>query len=166
MNRYSVVHNVAIVGYTLRGAWIVTTDYDIDDAVTNGGETYVCYVGHTATAGDEPGVGVNWGDYWVLIDYIESSAFGYYPQGHGIVHMPSTWTVADIAFLVSDDVDGPYLPLYEDADLVIIDGPLANRAYLLPAAVAGSLFVKFWSNTAGANEAQGADRAFSIDLKS
>lgn len=166
MSRYSVVEQASIVGYALQGAWIVTTDYFIDDAVTNGGETYVCYVDHTAAAGDQPGVGANWEDYWILLAYTESSVFGYYPHGNGILHMPGTWTTADIAFLVSEDVDGPYLPLYEDANLVIIDGPVASRAYLLPTALTGSAFVKLWSNTTGVNEAQGGDRDFRLDLKS
>lgn len=166
MSRYSVVEQASIVGYTLRGAWVFSTVYSVDDAVTNGGETYVCILGHTAAATDEPGVGANWEDYWILIVYVESSVFGYYPQGHGILHMPGTWTAADLAFLVSEDVDGPYLPLYEDANLVIIDGPVASRAYLLPTALAGAAFVKLWSNTAGVNEAQGGDRNFQLDLKS
>jgi len=166
MSRHSVVANVSIVGYTLEGAWVVTTDYQVDDAVTNGGETYVCIADHTASATDEPGVGANWEDYWILIDYVESDVFSYYPQGHGILHMPSAWTAADIAFLVSEDVDGPYLPLYDGANLVIIDGPVASRAYLLPEDLAGSAFVKLWSNTLGVNEAQGGDRGFKLDLKS
>jgi hypothetical protein len=166
MSRFSDIDEVTIVGYTLEGGWIVTTDYQVDDAVTNGGETYVCIQTHTASATDEPGVGANWEDYWVLIDYVESDIFGYYPFENGILHMPGTWTAADIAFLVSEDVDGPYLPLYDGATLVIIDGPVASRAYSFPAALAGSAFVKLWSNTAGVNEAQGGDRNFSIDLKS
>ena len=154
------------MGYALQGPWVVTTDYFVDDAVTDAGETYVCIADHTAAATDRPGVGVNWEYYWVLIIYVESDVFSYYPQGNGILHMPGTWTAADLAFLVSEDVDGPYLPLYDDADLVIIDGPVASRAYLLPSALAGAAFIKLWSNTAGVNEAQGGDRGFRLDLKS
>jgi hypothetical protein len=166
MRRYSEIKQVSFPGYTLRGAWVITTDYSIDDAVTNDGETYICYLGHTAAAADEPGVGVNWTDYWVLVDYVESDVFAYYPHVAGMVHMPSAWTAADIAFLVSEDVDGPYLPLYDAATLVIIDGPIASRAYILPSGLAGSAYVKLWSNAAGVNEAQGGDRDISIDLKS
>ena len=60
MKRYSQTEQVSIPGYTLRGAWVVTTVYSIDDAVTDTGETYICIQGHTATANDRPGVGVNW----------------------------------------------------------------------------------------------------------
>ncbi len=166
MSRASVIERVSIVGYALQGAWVITTAYVIDDAVTNGGETYVCIADHTAAADDEPGVGVNWPDFWVLLAFVESSVFGHYPYGHGILHMPATWTAADIAFLVSEDVDGPYLPLYDGANLVIIDGPVASRAYLMPESLAGTSFVKLWSNTAGVNEAQGGDRDFIVNLKS
>ena len=162
----SIVKNVSIVGYTLRGGWLVTTGYVVDDAVTNGGETYACIQDHTAAAGDQPGVGVNWEDYWVLIDFVESSAFAYYPNLAGFLHMPAAWTTANIGFLVSSTVDGTYVPLYDiDGNLVIITGPTADNAYMLPESLAGSAFIKLWSNAAGVNEAQGADRIIVLDLK-
>lgn len=34
--------------------------------VENGGSTYKCIASHTSTAADEPGVGVNWTDFWEL----------------------------------------------------------------------------------------------------
>ena len=86
MSRESVVENISIVGYSLQGAWVVTTDYFVDDAVTNGGETYVCIQDHTAAAADQPGVGVNWEDYWVLIAYVESDIFTFYPSLAGFLH--------------------------------------------------------------------------------
>lgn len=166
MSRTSEVQEVEIVGYTLRGAWVVTTDYVLDDAVTDAGETYVCIQAHTATATDQPGVGINWEDYWVLIDYVESDIFRFYPSIAGILHMPSGWTAADIGFLVSPTVDGTFSPLYDIlGNLVVFTTPAVDTANVLPGELAGSLYVKLWSNTAGANEAQGADRAFLLDLK-
>jgi len=167
MNRESEVGNVLIEGNTLRGAWVVTTDYVVDDAVTNGGETYVCILDHTAAAGDEPGVGGSWTTYWALVDFVESGIFRFYPNFAGLLHMPATWTAADIGFLVSASSDGTYQPLYDRlGNLVVISGPVADRAYNLPSELTGSLFVKLWSNTAGVNEAQGGDRQFALDLKS
>lgn len=164
--RQSETVEVLITGYTLRGAWVVTTVYALDDAVTDTGETYVCIQGHTATANDRPGVGVNWEDYWILIDFVESGIFRVYPYEAGLLHMPSTWTAADIGFLVSPTLDGVFLPLYDILNnLVVISGPLASRAYTLPSELRTPLFVKLWSNTAGVNEAQGGDRDFLIDLK-
>ena len=165
--RTSETAEVLITGYTLRGAWVVTTAYVVDDAVTDTGETYVCIQGHTATATDRPGVGANWEDYWILLDFVESAIFRFYPHTAGILHMPSAWTAADIGFLVSPSVGSVFLPLYDVlGNLVIVDGPVASRSYTLPSELGGSLFVKLWSNTAGVNEAQGADRDFYIDLKS
>jgi hypothetical protein len=166
MSRESVVKQVSITGYTLQGAWLVTTVYSVDDAVTNGGETYVCIVGHTAAAGDEPGVGANWEDYWILIDFTASDAFGFYPRIEGFLHVPSAWTPADISFLVSPSVDGVFVPLYDTGGTLVSITPTVDKAYVLPSELAGSVFVKLWSNTAGVNEAQGGDRDFLLDLKS
>lgn len=166
MSRISEVEQLTIVGYTLRGAWVVTTAYILDDAVTDAGETYVCIQAHTAQATDQPGIGINWEDFWVLLDYVESDIFRFYPSIAGILHMPDTWTAADIGFLVSPTVDGTFRPLYDiSGNLVVFSGPAADTANVLPPELSGAIYVKLWSNTAGANEAQGADRAFLLDLK-
>lgn len=166
MTRESASRQVSITGYALQGGWLITTGYSVDDAVTNGGETYVCIQDHTSTALDEPGVGANWTDFWILIDFTASGAFGFYPYIEGFLHMPSTWTAANISFLVSDTVDGTYVPLYNSGGtLVALIGPAVDNAYVLPSELAGSAFAKLWSNTGGSNEAQGADRAFALDLK-
>lgn len=48
------------------GAWALTTEYAADDAVENDGSSYICILGHTSGADNEPGVGVNWETYWSL----------------------------------------------------------------------------------------------------
>jgi hypothetical protein len=112
-------------------------------------------------------VGGSWTDFWVLVDFIASDAFGFYPYIEGLLHMPSTWTAANISFLVSDAVDGTYVPLYNPGGtLVALIGPAVDNTYVLPSELAGSTFVKLWSNAAGVNEAQGGDRDFLLDLKS
>jgi hypothetical protein len=166
MSRISETQEISIVGYTLQGAWVITTDYFVDDAVTNGGETYVCIQDHTAAAGNEPGVGGSWTDFWVLIVYVESDIFRYYPSIAGILHMPAAWTAADIGFLVSPTVDGTFSPLYDiSGSLVVFSTPAVDTANVLPIELQGSVYVKLWSNTAGVNEAQGGDRDFLLDLK-
>ncbi len=166
MTEESIVERVTIIGYNLRGAWLTATGYVVDDAVTNGGETYVCILDHTSGAGDEPGVGGSWTTYWVLVDYIESDIFSIHLVMVGILHMPTAWTAADIGFLASPTVDGTFLPLYDESgNLVVLSIPSVDSAYVLPLDLTGVLFAKLWSNTAGANEAQGADRVFNIDLK-
>lgn len=49
------------------GGWLIATAYTAGLAVTNGGDTYYCYADHTAAAGNEPGVGANWQDFWTLL---------------------------------------------------------------------------------------------------
>jgi len=71
-----------------------------------------------------------------------------------------------IGLVTAPTVSGVFYPLRDALDnLVIIDGPAADRAYALPLELVGALYVKLWSNTAGVNEAQGGDRLFLLDLK-
>ena len=84
----------------------------------------------------------------------------------GVVHMPAAWTVADIGFHVSTEVDGTYLPLFDESGvLVVISGPIADQSYTIPARVAGVKYAKLWSNLAGADENQGAARTLIFDRK-
>jgi hypothetical protein len=53
--------------YPWTGPWVITTVYAVNDTVENDGSGYVCTTGHTATAGDEPGVGGSWTTYWDLL---------------------------------------------------------------------------------------------------
>ena len=89
--------------------------------------------------------------------------FGKYSRG--VIHMPAAWTAADIGFHVSSEVDGTYQPLYDGANPVVISGPDADLVFPLPAALAPALFFKLWSNTAGADENQAADRVITVELK-
>ena len=53
--------------YPWQGAWVLTTVYAVNDCVENDGSGYVCIVGHTASATDEPGTGASWETYWDLL---------------------------------------------------------------------------------------------------
>lgn len=87
--------------------------------------------------------------------------------GYGILHMPATWTAADIGFQVSSELDGTFLPLYDDAGaLVEIASPAVDQAMRIPVEVLAARFVKIWSQTGGADTNQGAERALIIDMKS
>jgi len=44
--------------FTYQGAWAATTDYALDDVVTNGGNTYICKAAHTS--GASFATGSNW----------------------------------------------------------------------------------------------------------
>lgn len=93
----------------------------------------------------------------------EAIVFG--PYSKGVIHMPAAWTAADIGFHISSDPDGVYQPLYDGANPVVISGPGADRVFPLPAGLAPAHFFKLWSNTAGADTNQGADRVIIVELK-
>lgn len=48
------------------GDWITATPYSLYDNVVHNGSSYSCISGHTSDAASEPGVGVDWEDYWQL----------------------------------------------------------------------------------------------------
>jgi hypothetical protein len=81
--------------------------------------------------------------------------------------MPAAWTAANIGFQVSSTFDGTYLPLYDDAgNIVEIASPAVDQAMRVPVEVLAARFVKIWSQTAGADTNQGAERALIVDMKS
>lgn len=75
-------------------AWAAPVAYAAADHVQSGGVNYYCYVAHTSSAADEPGVGVNWADYW-------------YALTSDIVEIPTQYAEADLedlSFVQSADV--------------------------------------------------------------
>lgn len=64
--RVRIWQNGALVQAVIFGAWLTATAYIAGLAVTNGGDTYYCYLAHTSGATTEPGVGADWEDYWTL----------------------------------------------------------------------------------------------------
>ena len=48
-------------------AWVTSTSYYRTDKVKDGGNSYECVEAHTSSAGNRPGSGVSWEDYWKLI---------------------------------------------------------------------------------------------------
>ena len=153
-----------IQGYTDQGAWLITTGYVVDDMVADGGVDYVCIVGHTSTAADQPGVGANWEDFWVVLSST-TDAFEMAKYWRGVFHMPADWDAADVGFQVSIDADGPYLPLYDGTGTLVAITPAVDRSYPLPASLAGAKFVRLWSMSAGTDVEQSADRTIGLDFK-
>ncbi len=70
--------NFALVSEALEGIvpWLVDTGYLLDDKVTANGSVWRCILAHTSTANDEPGEGVNYATYWVLVSVMLASATG------------------------------------------------------------------------------------------
>jgi hypothetical protein len=155
---------VTIQGYSDQGGWLITTDYVVDELVNDTGVEYVCIVAHTSTAADRPGVGANWEDFWEVLDSTtDPFEMQYYSKA--IFHMPDTWSAADIGFKVAEIADGVYLPLYmTDGNLEAIT-PAVDRSYAFPSSVAGAKYVKLWSNSAGTDVLQAADRVILLDFK-
>jgi hypothetical protein len=58
---------VAGVIGTWQGAWVTATVYAVDDAVENGGGSFICISAHTSGATDEPDVGASWETKWDLV---------------------------------------------------------------------------------------------------
>ncbi len=80
----------------------------------------------------------------------------------GLVGVPSAWTAAAIGFKVSDSIDGTFSPLRDETGaLVEVSGVQTAAAgwYKLPDALKGAFYAKLWSENAGADANQGADRA-------
>lgn len=48
--------------------WATSTSYLANDVVSNGGTFYKAIQAHTSSAAEEPGIGVDWEDYWVALD--------------------------------------------------------------------------------------------------
>jgi hypothetical protein len=88
--------------------------------------------------------------------------FGGYRSG--TVHMPAAWTAASIGFYVCDTETGTYQPLYEGATLVEMTVTV-DRSYPLPAALAGCMWVKLWSQTAASGVNQVAEATIRLTLK-
>ena len=66
------------------GAWQTATGYTTGQAVSNGGTTYVSIVNHTSGAASEPGVGVDWEDFWqLLVERNPNSGFQVAVLGNG-----------------------------------------------------------------------------------
>ena len=86
----------------------------------------------------------------------------------GAFIIPAAWTAASLAFKVCDTISGTYVPLRDKAGALIEMTSMptaASEARLLPAEVFNSApFVKLWSETAGADVTQGADRVFTLCL--
>jgi hypothetical protein len=83
----------------------------------------------------------------------------------GVLRLPAAWTAASLAFQHSDTANGTFQPLYKSDNSLVEMTVAASRDYALPDQLFGCAFVKLWSETAGSNVNQGADRAFALHLK-
>ncbi len=95
-----------------------------------------------------------------------SNAINYRDFATGGFIMPGAWTAAAIAFKVSSDgITFQPLKVAAGTLLELATGAI-NEARPLPAELAGFAFFQFWSETAGADTNQAADRVLQVHLKS
>lgn len=116
--------------------------------VENGGSYYQCIAAHISEADNEPGTGVDWEDYWVLLgvsvpdddDYTEAPTNdgawdeeeSYYPGGRG---WPSAGTVHE--------------------QRVIANGPPAARGVIAGSRISRQGTIDYLDFTVGVNDADG-----------
>lgn len=97
-----------------------------------------------------------------------SDVFEFTGASGGVVDMPAAWTTADLGFYHCSTRGGTFQPLYdEDGALVEIDLPAdpSGLSYTLPPELFPTRFLKLWSELAGADENQGAERSLIVNLK-
>lgn len=95
-----------------------------------------------------------------LSDAVDVRAFA-----GGVVSMPAAWTAASIGFKHAPTVDGTYQPLYDDSGTLVAASAAASRDIVLPDTLFACSFVKLWSENAGSDANQGAERSIKISLK-
>lgn len=94
-----------------------------------------------------------------------SEVVGYGGFEKGILRMPAAWTAASIAFQVSNEITGTFLPLQDEGGTLVELTVAVDEAFPLPIELAGALYFKLWSETGGTGVNQGANRAIFIDMK-
>ena len=112
------------VGIVWEGPWLITTSYDALDMVSNGYSTYICVAAHVASADEEPGVGVDWDDYW---DVTSLSGVGF--SDHGLL----TGLEDDTHGLYSIH-DDPAIPV--DRSVWVSDGATGRKSIEAPVYIA------------------------------
>jgi hypothetical protein len=81
----------------------------------------------------------------------------------GTFHMPAAWTAAAMGFQVSPSMGGTYTELWSGGARVNLT-VAAGVSYALPEAAVNAAYIKFWSQNAGVDANQGAERTFSVDV--
>lgn len=80
-----------------------------------------------------------------------------------VVHMPAAWTAASLAFKVAPEKGGTFVPLYDENGALLELTVAESTAVRVPTNwLAGNPWVQLWSETAGADVAQGAARTITV----
>lgn len=82
------------------------------------------------------------------------------------IHIPDSWTAANITFLVAESADGDFSAAYDSDgnELTVTVGGADRTILIAPQAFAGARFLKLRSGTAAAAVNQGADRTLILTM--
>ena len=83
----------------------------------------------------------------------------------GVVSMPAAWTAANIGFKHCAAPNGTFQPLRDATGALVEIVASAAGEFVLPDALFACQFVQLWSESAGSNVNQGADRPITVSLK-
>lgn len=82
-----------------------------------------------------------------------------------IIHMPAAWTAAEIGFKVAYESGGTFNVLYDENGMRVEAEADADYVISIPSEyLAGCPYLKLWSQTAGANVNQGAERSITVSM--
>lgn len=95
-----------------------------------------------------------------------SGVIGFKDHAGGGIIMPATWTAASLGFQVSAAPGGTFVALYDAAGDLVELTVAASQAFPLPDELFGFAYFKLWSQTAGVDVNQAADREIRVSLKS
>lgn len=99
-------------------AWAIGRSYKAGDVLYHNGVLYQAQIDHIAAADNEPGVGINWGTYWDLIEGTSGYAWTSGMGTTGLSSDDSTGKVVTRYYTdpdVFEDRDIPEMEIYEDS---------------------------------------------------
>ncbi len=98
-----------------------------------------------------------------------SSPFDMRKYVGGNVYIPAAWTNADIGFKVAPTLGGTYEILHDDNGNIVqstVGAAATDEVYAFPPELMAARFVRLWSQLAGVNVVQVAERIMVYELKS
>jgi len=109
-----------------RGAWVTSTAYAVNDAVSSGGSSYICTSAHTSGSTTEPGVGASWQAEWDLMAAKGAAGAG---SGDMIAATYDPQAIAGDAFSRANHTGTQLLSTVSDAGTAAaLDAPAAGDA--------------------------------------
>jgi hypothetical protein len=134
-----------------RGAWASGEDYVAGNLTQNSG-SYICTVGHTASAATEPGVGANWATVWKALQVVTGTYQSAYFKAEDAA--PYYRIKIDATHDVLIRLNGDLLEFYDNAGSVVrasIDvhtGEVTVASLVVPDKTDGQIMIPLQGGTA------------------